>query len=97
MTQFGGTTENLRFCEVWTNDGYGLIRNATREDSEDETLTSWDRFRVTEVLGEVPDTSRYFWVLRFGLLALEATVLYNIIFQNELHGCVCFSKTFNNN
>ena len=53
--------ENLRFCEVWTNDGYRLIRNATREDSEDETLTFWDCFRVTEVLGEVSDAFEYFW------------------------------------
>ena len=60
MAWFGATTENLQFYEVWTNDGYGLIRNATREDFEDETLTSWDRFRVTEVLGVVLDIFGYF-------------------------------------
>ena len=50
MARFRATTENLRFYEVWPNDGYGLIRNATGDDSDDETLVSWDRFRVTEVL-----------------------------------------------
>ena len=61
MARFGATTENLRFCEVWTSDGYGLIRNATEKDSDDETLMSSDRFRVTELLGEVSDTFEYFW------------------------------------
>ena len=60
MARFGATTENLRFCEVWPSDGYELIRNATGKDSDDETLTSRDHFRVTEVLGEVSDTFGYF-------------------------------------
>ena len=39
---------------------YGLIRNATGKDSDNETLMSWDRFRVTKVLGEVSDIFEYF-------------------------------------
>ena len=61
MARFGATTENLRFCEVWLNDRYRMIKNAIRKDSDDETLMSSDRFRVTEVLGEVSDTFEYFW------------------------------------
>ena len=60
MARFGATTENLRFCKVWTSNKYGLIRNATGKDSEDDTLTFWDHFKVTEVLEEVPDIFGYF-------------------------------------
>ena len=62
MASFGATTENLRFCKVWTNDGYEFTRNATEKDSDDETLTCWDRFRVTEIFGQVPDNFR--WKIR---------------------------------
>ena len=52
--------ENLWFCEVWTSNRYGLIRNAISKDSDDEALTFQDRFRVTEILGQVPDIFEYF-------------------------------------
>ena len=32
LTQFGVTTEDLRFSEVWSGNSYGLMRNATRKD-----------------------------------------------------------------
>ena len=61
MARFRVTTENLPFCEVWSSDGYGLIRNATDKDSDDEALTFYDRFRVTEMLEEVSRIFVYFW------------------------------------
>ena len=60
MARFRITTENLRVCEVWPSDGYGLIRNATGKDSNDGALTFYDRFRVTEVLEEVSGIFEYF-------------------------------------
>ena len=60
MARFRVTTENLRFCEVWPSDGYGLIRNATGKDSDDGALTFYDRFRVTEILEEVSSIFGYF-------------------------------------
>ena len=61
LARFRATTENLWFCEVWTGDGYGLIRNATGKDSDDEALTFYDRFRVTEILEELSRIFEYFW------------------------------------
>ena len=60
LARFRITTENLRFCEVWPSDGYGLIRNATGKDSDVGALTFYDRFRVTEILEEVSGIFEYF-------------------------------------
>ena len=55
MAQFRATMEKLQFCEVWTNDRYGLIKNATRKDSEGkewclgiilELSKYWDKFQT---------------------------------------------------
>ena len=46
--------------QSWTGDGYGLIRNATGKDSDDEALTFYDRFRVTKILEEVSSIFGYF-------------------------------------
>ena len=59
-------------------------------------MTSWDRFRVTEVSGQVPDIFEYF---RFSLdfvFTGKYHFVNSVISQNGLHSCVCFSKTFKN-
>ena len=81
MARFRATTENLWFCEVWTGDGYGFIRNVTGKDFDDEALAFYDRFRVTEILEEVSSIFGYF----VSALRLTCTGSYRIVQR-------CFSE-----
>ena len=92
MARFRITTENLRFCEVWPSDGYGLIRNATGKDLDVEALMFLDRFRVTETLEEV---SRIFEYFGFGTSAyLHWKLLYfsALFFRTDFTGACVFQK-----
>ena len=92
MARFRVTTENLWFCEVWPRDGYGLIRNATGEYSDDGAFMFLDRFRVTEILEEV---SRIFEYFGFGTLAcLHWKLLYYsaLFFRTDFTVACVFQK-----
>ena len=96
LTQFGATTEELRFNEVWSNSSFEMIRNVARKDSGDEI---W-------LLGIVLELPRYRDRFRtfLGILFFSPDFAYMenrhfayyIVLRNGLGGCVCFSKPCNN-
>ena len=84
--------ENLWFCEVWTGDGYGLIRNATGKDSDDEALTFYDRFRVTEILEEVLRIYVYFWFGTTAYLHWKLPYYTSLFFRTDFTVAWVFQK-----
>ena len=92
MARFRATTENLWFCEVWTSDGYGLIRNATGEDSDDGAFMFLDRFRVTEMLEEVSRISEYFGFGTSAYLHWKLLYFSALFFRTDFTGACVFQK-----
>ena len=92
LTQFGATTENLRFCEVWSDDRYGVIKNATRKYFESETRLLeivlelpryWDRFWI--ILG-------YFWLFGSTCLHIKLPLFTALFFRTDFTVACVFRK-----
>ena len=92
LARFWVTTEDLRFCEVWPGDGYGLIRNATGWDSNDGALTFYDRFRVTEILEEVLSIFGYFWFGTSAYLHWKLPYCTSLFFRTDFTVAWVFQK-----
>ena len=83
---------NLWFCEVWPRDGYGLIRNATGEYSDDGAFMFLNRFRVTEILEEVSRIFEYFGLGTTAYLHWKLLYFSALFFRTDFTGACVFQK-----
>ena len=69
-----------------------MIRNATEKDSDDEVLTFYDRFRVTEILEEVLIIFEYFWFDTSAYLHWKLPYYTALFFRTDFTVACVFQK-----
>ena len=96
LAQFGVTMEDQRVSEIWSGNGYGLTRNATRKDSGGEAWLFRDVLELPRYWSSFQTFLDIFEILSRFVCTGNGYFAYDLVLRNGLWGCVCFSKPCNN-